>query len=68
MFVLDAAAPYGSSVPSTHYKAAADILYELFTSAALVESATPVLIACNKMDAGDARKIDAIREILEAEL
>ena len=68
VFVLDAAAPYSSAAPSTHYKAAADILYELFTSAALVEAGTPLLIACNKMDLAGARAVDAIRAILETEL
>lgn len=44
------------------------LLYELFTSASATAAATPLLIACNKMDLPQARSVEQIRALLETEL
>lgn len=57
-----------SSAGPAHFKAAADWLYELLTSPAVVDAETPLLIACNKQDVPGARTVDAVKALLETEL
>jgi signal recognition particle receptor subunit beta len=68
VFVVDSAAEHHPSKPGTHFKSAADLLYELLTSPSFVESGTPLLIACNKQDVAGARTVEAVKALLETEL
>ena len=68
VLVLDATALGGEGA---HLKAAADLLYDLFSLPGLVECAPcppPLLVALNKADAPGAREPEAVQRLLEAEL
>lgn len=50
------------------WKAAADLLYRLFTADPMRKARVPVIIACNKADKSEAAPLDKLRAALEAEI